>query len=115
MVANEGQGNLDRQTVMGVFVGGRMALTRQILLEAIKKKPLPMNKCSLCGYQCCFVFKEDQLGYDSGCYCVSYDGWAPEYETALDFYLDPVNGHVGNLEKFVKETLTEQRNVRRIK
>lgn len=30
----------------------------------------PVNKCSMCGYQCGYIIAGDKVVYDSGCYCV---------------------------------------------
>ena len=40
---------------------------------AFKKIPSkwPIHKCSICGYQCGYLFDKDaeRVAYDSGCYC----------------------------------------------
>lgn len=29
----------------------------------------PLHNCSMCHYQCGFVFSDGQVAYDAGCYC----------------------------------------------
>jgi hypothetical protein len=78
-------------------------MERAILLAAIKKMPLPMNKCSMCGYECSYYFNGKRFGYDSGCDCTyGRGGWKPSPETDLDFYLQEPTWQP-RLEKFVAE------------
>jgi hypothetical protein len=77
----------------------------EALKDAIRKKPLVIHACSMCGYECSFYYKRDQLGYDSGCYCTyGRGGWAPRDDNELSFYLNPEHGWAKTLNKFVNET-----------
>lgn len=79
-------------------------ITKEKLLETIKVKPLVINTCSMCGYECSFYFKGDMLGYDSGCYCTNMSGgWTPRKEAEIDFYLEPSHGWLPQLEEFVRK------------
>jgi hypothetical protein len=78
-------------------------MEREVLLGAIKKIPLKINTCSICGYECCFYFNGEMFGYDSGCGCTyGRGGWRPRPETELDFYLQQPSWQP-TLEKFVAE------------
>ena len=43
-------------------------------IAAFKKIPRkwPIHNCSICGYECGYVFDDDaeKVAYDSGCYCI---------------------------------------------
>lgn len=78
-------------------------MNREVLLTAIKKIPLEMNKCSMCGYQCSYYFDGERFGYDSGCDCTyGRGGWKPRPKEDLDFYLNEPSWEP-ILEKFVAE------------
>ncbi len=64
--------------------------------------PYTLHNCSLCGYPCNFNSDGRDLFYDSGCDCGSF-GDTNRWNSwdKLDFYLDPSNGHIANIEKFV--------------
>jgi hypothetical protein len=32
----------------------------------------PIHKCSMCGYQCAFLFNAGEVSYDNGCNCVTF-------------------------------------------
>jgi len=82
-------------------------VTKNNLLLAIKKSPLFIHSCSMCGYECQFMFDGELLGYDSGCYCTGgCGGWSPVSESQLDFYLDPSHGWISKLETFIQENLS---------
>lgn len=34
-----------------------------------------IHDCSICGYQCGYVFRGDDVFYDSGCNCTNFDGF----------------------------------------
>ena len=82
-------------------------MTRNILLAAIKKKPLYIHDCSMCGYQCAFYYEGDQFGYDSGCDCTRWPTlWSPRDESELDFYLNSPSWKP-ILEKFIADASLE--------
>ncbi len=40
--------------------------------EAVEQREItfwPTHPCSMCGYQCGYVFASMSVGYDRGCYC----------------------------------------------
>jgi hypothetical protein len=78
-----------------------MDITREMFIDAIKKHPFYVRPCSLCGYEMSYCFRGKQLGFDSGCDCVSYDGWHPVEDYDLDFYLDPAHGHMDRIREFI--------------
>jgi hypothetical protein len=50
-----------------------MIKTPHELKEQVQKMGLthfPVHKCSMCGYPCGYIFSDDRVSYDSGCYCV---------------------------------------------
>jgi len=79
-------------------------VTKEELLAYIRIKPLIINYCSICTFPCAFYYENGVFGYDSGCDCefTSYEGWKPRSENELDFYLDPKNGWLEVLTKFVR-------------
>ncbi len=49
--------------------------TAQDFEKAVKEHNItnwPIHNCSICGYECGYLFKDGKVGYDSGCDCVSY-------------------------------------------
>jgi len=54
--------------------------TAEQFQEQVKKKDIKkwnIHDCSICGYQCGYVFENGEALYDSGCYCVSYKNVEP--------------------------------------
>lgn len=42
-------------------------------VTAAKRKFWKVSDCSMCGYPCGYIFRDDgAVEYDSGCYCVTY-------------------------------------------
>lgn len=72
--------------------------------QAIKKAGFyKLHSCSMCGYECGWLFVEDALFYDSGCYCTRGSNLRAIGDSELDFYLEPSHGHISNIEKFIEE------------
>lgn len=79
-------------------------MTREVLLQAIKKKRLVIHSCGFCKYECSFYYKDEQLGYDSGCECTYFrGGWTPRDESEVDFYLQSQSWDK-TLKEFVEST-----------
>jgi hypothetical protein len=74
------------------------------LTEAIRRKPFVTEYCSLCGYGLNYCYRDNQFGLDSGCYCVSNKKFNPHDETVLHYYLNPENGQLNFIKKFINET-----------
>ena len=52
-----------------------MIKTEEQLKEQAKLKNItffPVHSCSMCGYRCGFIIKDENVSYDSGCGCVAY-------------------------------------------
>ena len=48
---------------------------------------LAVHNCSICHYQCGYIFKEGGVLYDRGCDCVTYHDIAPSsFDDVADFY-----------------------------
>ena len=47
----------------------------------------PVHDCSICGYSCGYVFDGNNVGYDSGCDCVTWENIRPSsWADVADFY-----------------------------
>lgn len=47
----------------------------------------PMHDCSICGYPCGYLFRGDEVFYDSGCDCVNYTNIQPRnWEDVAEHY-----------------------------
>ena len=73
-----------------------MKTIEQFKNAAIEKKIIKWNihDCSMCGYDCGYVFAPDyeHVGYDSGCDCVSYKNINPSsWEDIRDHYNNQTN------------------------
>lgn len=56
--------------------------------KIMRYKKFSFHKCSMCGYHCGYIYKGDNLYYDSGCDCTyQRGGWQPRPpEDILEFF-----------------------------
>lgn len=82
-----------------------MNLKQRILekLRRISPSKMPLRECSGCGCSVGWRVIDGQFCFDSGCNCCG-DGYSPEArdEEELDFYVNPIHGHVEKLEAWLK-------------
>lgn len=57
---------------------------RQAELKQIKFWPI--HKCSICGYQCGFIFQAEGVYYDNGCTCIYYPPSQREWADVAEHY-----------------------------
>lgn len=78
---------------------------RERWIEAIKKQgKYTLHNCSMCHYECGWIYIDNRLHYDAGCDCTTYKDVRLVDESELDFYLNPAKRHVVNIEKFIEES-----------
>ena len=47
----------------------------------------PIHDCAICGYHCGYVFRGENVFYDSGCSCGNFNGFQPrDFESVADHY-----------------------------
>lgn len=57
-----------------------MIKTAEELKQQAKNKGIafyPVHDCSMCGYRCGFIIRDEDVAYDSGCDCVTYTNIQP--------------------------------------
>lgn len=45
-----------------------------------------VNDCSICGYQCAYLIRGDEVYYDAGCGCVYYPPHLRSWQDIADSY-----------------------------
>lgn len=80
---------------------------KQVLLnrwkEAIRAAGFyAVRNCSLCRNEIGFFIVETTIMFDPGCGCANFHNYSP---VDTDFYLDPNNGHIPYIEKFIELVL----------
>lgn len=74
---------------------------------------IAVHECSICRYQCGYVFKDGGVLYDRGCDCVTYQDLAPSsFDDVAAFYnrqadpkiIDQLNAMFGFAEEAAKAT-----------
>jgi hypothetical protein len=59
--------------------------------------------CSLCGYDCGYIFDGENVSYDSGCYCVTYCPCIKprSWEDVADYYnMQKNENHIAKMDLF---------------
>jgi hypothetical protein len=66
--------------------------------------------CSLCDVRVGFCYIDGRLHVSSGCDCASFEDSTREApESVLDYYFDPANGFVADIEEIANELTFEER------
>lgn len=78
--------------------------TREQFISALKKKPFYLRECSICGYGLSFYSEYGRIFYDNGCDFVGVYRSTVIEDVALDFYLNPLNGHHERIKQFVMDS-----------
>lgn len=61
----------------------------QVLTKMITTgRKLPVRACSICKYQCGYIFEKHKLFYDSGCFCLDVLMMEPRDDAELHSWID---------------------------
>lgn len=82
-----------------------MEKTSEDFKTAVAKKNIqfwPIHNCSICEYPCGYVFKDDQVFYDNGCYCTYGQNLNPQDwgDVARQYNMQTNLLHIEEMNKF---------------
>lgn len=68
-----------------------MTISAEEVRAAVKKyniKSWMLRRCSMCGYELRYLFKDDLVGYDTGCFCTNNFGGVrlADYHEIAEFF-----------------------------
>lgn len=80
-----------------------MDLKERFIAKLKSGKPYPVRNCSMCGYKMSYIAYGEDLVYDAGCDCVTYNDTQRRPWSDLDFYFEPSHGHLPTIQEWIEK------------